>query len=153
MVSRYDDDWLIKVYRKFTPKPGCSLKRPEEHHEAPFCTIDFEYIKTLPSWEAIHNFHPDIIQICKELNSERPWVAYFQAAETHIGKSEIASQIGGYPQWIQSDETPAAYGEPIPLLFQLDSEDDAGLMFQDMGLLYCFLENTDSEPELILQSC
>ncbi|HDR03952.1 MAG TPA: hypothetical protein ENN84_01725, partial [Candidatus Marinimicrobia bacterium] len=65
MLSRYDNDWLIKTYSKFTPRPGCCLKKPKKHHEAPFCTIAFENIKTLPSWETICNFHREIIQICK----------------------------------------------------------------------------------------
>ncbi len=154
MVSRYDDDWLIKAYKKFTPSSGCSLKRVTHDDHAPFCTMEFEKIQTLPSWEELHNIRPELCKQCIKINNERPWTAYFSIVTELIKKTEIASQIGGYPQWVQADETPHLFGKALPLLFQLDSDDEAGFMFQDMGLLYCFMdEYSNSEPVLILQSC
>ena len=39
----------------------------------------------------------------------------------------------------------------MKLLFQIDSEDNAGLMWGDVGLIYVFYDNETQKIEFILQ--
>ena len=60
-----------------------------------------------------------------------------------IGKDflDYITQIGGYPQWMQYDETPLNLsGKGMKLLLQTSSEDDANLMWEDDGLVYIFYD-------------
>ena len=63
-----------------------------------------------------------------------------------------SSQLGGYPKWVQGESTPKdKNGEPLKLLFQIDSEDNAGIMWGDVGLIYVFYDEELEKIEFILQ--
>ncbi|WP_345052947.1 DUF1963 domain-containing protein, partial [Hymenobacter glaciei] len=52
-----------------------------------------------------------------------------------------AFTLGGYPCWLQGADNPVdAAGQTLPLLFQLDSEEKAGIMWGDTGLVYVFYD-------------
>jgi len=61
----------------------------------------------------------------------------------------IHTQLGGYAQWIWSNCEP----EDVDsfLLFQLDSEDEAGLMWYDSGMVYVHYNPNTKKSELIIQ--
>jgi uncharacterized protein YwqG len=62
------------------------------------------------------------------------------------------STLGAYPQWIQSGETPKnSKQENMKLLFQLDSEDNADIMWGDAGCIYLFYDINTQETAFILQ--
>ena len=50
-------------------------------------------------------------------------------------------QVGGYPSFTQTD--PRSQDDPRILLFQLDSDDDLGLMWGDMGVAHFFIHPDD----------
>ena len=54
---------------------------------------------------------------------------------------DYITQVGGYPQWMQGDETPLnSSGKRMKLLLQISSEDDANLMWGDADLVYIFYD-------------
>jgi len=61
----------------------------------------------------------------------------------------LHSQLGGYAQWIWSNCEPG--DEDFFLLFQLDSEREAGLMWYDSGFVYVFYNPKTKQTELIMQ--
>jgi len=59
------------------------------------------------------------------------------------------SQLGGHAQWLQNDDSPS--NNDFQLLFQLASEDDARLLWEDVGMIYIFYNPIDKEFEFVLQ--
>ena len=64
-------------------------------------------------------------------------------------KKGFHSQIGGRPQWLQGDTSPAGF----QFLFQLDCETDAGLYWGDEGIVYAYYNPSTKETWFELQSC
>jgi uncharacterized protein YwqG len=53
---------------------------------------------------------------------------------------------------VQGESTPIDdEGNPMKLLFQIDSEDNAGLMWGDVGLIYVFYDKKTEKIEFTLQ--
>ena len=52
---------------------------------------------------------------------------------------ELLGTLGGRPEWIQSDETPHCCDAPMFFLASLDSNDDLGMSFGDLGRGYAFV--------------
>ncbi|MCL5990368.1 MAG: YwqG family protein [Candidatus Thermoplasmatota archaeon] len=54
---------------------------------------------------------------------------------------DYVTQVRGCPQWMQGNETPLnSSGKRMKLLLQISSEDDANLMWGDVGLVYIFYD-------------
>lgn len=53
--------------------------------------------------------------------------------------------------WVQGEDTPVKEAVPMKLLFQIDSEDNAGIMWGDVGLIYVFYDENSERIEFTLQ--
>jgi uncharacterized protein YwqG len=106
----------------------------------------------LPDWEGINLYCNNALKLSCVLNEDRPWDNYNQIATKLIGEQDYQSQLGGYPKWVQGESTPIDdEGNPMKLLFQIDSEDNAGLMWGDVGLIYVFYDKKTEKIEFTLQ--
>ena len=74
-----------------------------------------------------------------------------ESRENYEGESSYPkfSQLGGYAQWVWANTAPD--DEDFQLLFQLDSEYDAGLMWYDSGLVYVFYNPKSKQIEFRMQ--
>jgi uncharacterized protein YwqG len=107
---------------------------------------------SLPGWEGQRLWCPEAYDLAAELNADQPWTAYQQAVQDIIGEQpEITSCVGGYPRWIQGEETP----KKMSFLAQIDSEEEkAGIMWGDVGSVYLFLlPNRPHTIRMVFQCC
>jgi len=135
------DGWQIKTYSEYSPDKMELVPKPDSLKTAKFCRIDFSYAKTLPDWEELNEHTPLAAKLSSVLDEEDPWVNYGDVVKELTGKNDFQSNFGGYPHWVQGNDTPHnEQGKELPLLFQLDSEENAGLMWGDCGLIYIFYD-------------
>ncbi len=137
------EGWLVKTYPTISPERAYFIARPASLIESVFCEIDFTPIQTLPDWDGIDDYPEGATagMLASALHEEEPWEAYNQAVEQLIGEQYFKSTVGGHPAWVQGSATPVdAAGRRLPLLFQIDSEDEAGIMWGDSGLVYVFYD-------------
>jgi uncharacterized protein YwqG len=105
------------------------------------CAVKLELIQSLPDWEGLSDIAPDLAQLSAAADENEPWAAYQTAVEELLGaEPDFHTQIGGYPHWVQGADIPEckACSKSMRLLAQIDSEEDAGLMWGDSGSVYLF---------------
>jgi len=147
-----DDGWLVKTYKNIDHKKVVTITNPVELREPKYCEVEFEKVTSLPNWEGISIYNADACELSCILNEDEPWSSYENEVEKLIGEPNYMSQFGGYPRWVQGECTPQKKdGSYMDLLFQIDSEDNAGLMWGDAGLIYVFYDDSNSKVEFILQ--
>jgi len=147
-----DDGWLVKIYGKINEDTVKLIPRPEELEKSKYCDLTFKQIASLPNWEGIEVHSLNAKKLSCILNEDEPWGNYIKVCEELLGESDYHSQIGGYPKWVQGESTPRkSDGVPMNLLFQIDSEDNADIMWGDSGLIYVFQDNETNMLEFTLQ--
>ena len=145
--------WYIKIYTDLLVHDMEYIPTPEGIRKTKYCRIEYAPVKSLPTWEELKYRNPLAFKLSCVLNEERPWENYGIAAKKLLGKAEICSQVGGYAQWLQSAQIPIREDlKEFQFLMQIDSEDDAELMWRDMGLVYLFWDEETEETRFILQS-
>lgn len=135
--------WLVKTYPVVSPEKAQVLVWPASLAAPTFREIAFSTVQTLPDWEGLDEHREGLTAatLAGVLNEEEPWEAFNEAVGQLIGEQDFQSTLGGHPKWVQGAATPTdATGQKLPLLFQLDSEDKAGLMWGDCGLVYVFYD-------------
>ncbi len=147
-----DDGWFVKIYETLNTDKIISIDKPAELGTTEYCEVAFTPINSLPDWEGISLCDSNISKLSRILNTERPWENYDKVIEKLSGELHGLSQLGGYPKWVQGEETPQnEKGENMKLLFQIDSEEDAELMWGDCGLVYVFYDEDTKQIEFSLQ--
>ena len=147
-----DDGWLVKIYKKVEKDNVLSINKPEKLGRSKFCKINFDTVKSLPDWEGIEIFSNHASKLSCILNEDEPWLSYQKTVTKLIGEQDYQSQLGGYPKWIQGEDTPLDNkGNKLQLLFQIDSEENAQIMWGDTGLIYVFHDEKSERVEFVLQ--
>jgi uncharacterized protein YwqG len=135
--------WLVKIYENLHTENAVVIKKPAGRDTGYYCEIAYESIKTIPD-------DNDIDDYCKALN-----ISYVLDKDTSWDdlavEQEFCSQLGGYPRWIQDSEMKV--NDTMTLLFQLDSEENAGLSWVDVGMVYAFYDSESRDVKIILQYC
>lgn len=144
-----DGGWLVKIYENIDLENYFFIEKPRGHNTVNYCEIEYEQIKSLPDWEGIYDYCPDASKLSCVLDKNEPWKNYQELVEKLVGEQDMWSQLGGYPQWIQGNEN--SDEENFSLLFQLDSEENAGLIWGDCGLIYIFLNEKTKEVKYVMQ--
>jgi uncharacterized protein YwqG len=134
----YKYGWYVKIYEQLDIENSVIIERPDGGHI--YCDIEFAEIKSLPDIDNRSIDHTIEI-LSDKINAEseeKSFDIYSAVADklTGSGGETQISQLGGYPVWIQGDCTPG--DKDYQLLFQLDSEDEAGLHWVDCGMIYVF---------------
>jgi uncharacterized protein YwqG len=146
------DGWLVKIYENIDTSQIKKIEKPIELEISKFCEIHYKPVQSLPDWTGIDIFNDEASELSYILNEEEPWASYEKVVEKLIGEQDFQSQIKGYPKWIQGESTPNKdNGEPMNLLFQIGSEDNAGIMWEDDGFIYVFYDETSKRIEFTLQ--
>jgi uncharacterized protein YwqG len=142
-----DDRWRVKVYEHLDKDKMITIETPEELlDKGKYCEISIKTIKSLPDRDDLGEYckRADVLHdvLCDALKDD---LIYERAAvKLHGG-----SQIGGYPCWFQSSELPK--DKDTILLFQIDSDGKAGLMWGDNGVVYAFYNPKTKETWFTLQ--
>jgi uncharacterized protein YwqG len=147
-----NDGWYVKIYKELNTDKVITIEKPDELDSTKYCEVEFQAVKSLPDWEGLELYEPNASDLSCVLNEEEPWESYEQTVEKLIGEQDYQSQLGGYPKWVQGESTPKNQnGENIKLLFQIDSEENAELMWGDVGLIYVFYDEGTNQIEFTLQ--
>lgn len=149
-----DDGWLVKIYPKIDKNKLIRIENPLPESQVGYCEMEFSPIKSLPDWQGIDLYQETASKLSCVLNEDDPWEPYQATVSKLCGEYSIHSQIGGYPIWMQGESTPKTrLGGNMQLLFQIDSEEEAGLMWGDGGLIYIFYDPGDlTRFEFVLHS-
>jgi uncharacterized protein YwqG len=136
-----DEGWLVKSYNQISNDKVAIVDRPLILGTPKYCEISFNKTRMLPDWEGIDERNQTASKLSCVLDENEPWGNYQKVVEELIGEQDFISTIGGYPKWVQGGSTPKNIkGQNMQLLFQLDSKENAGLMWGDMGLVYVFYD-------------
>lgn len=148
-----DDGWFVKIYEAIDVTKRITIDKPKELNTSNFREMIFKTVRSLPDWEGIDLHCEKALKLSCVLDEDEPWSSYQNIVEKILdGGQEYQSQIGGYPKWVQGESTPKkTNGEPMNLLFQIDSEENAGLMWGDCGLVYVFYDEADKQIAFELQ--
>ena len=113
---------------------------------------------SLPNWDGIDSYAPEIMEQCVRENPDAPWELY-QAACAALTKCRegLSTFVGGYPHWLQGNSHPrctaGSCNRLTDLLVQIDSESIVGLEWFDSGLAYIFFcSEHETEFQLQIQS-
>lgn len=146
------DGWLLKIYENDDWSNIKYIEKPEGLNECKYCEIKFENGLSLPDLETISNNHRDIDELLDIIDPDDPYEIYNGIVHELTGYGSGGHQLGGYPYWIQNHETPIdEAGNQLQLLLQVDSDDDAGLMWGDAGLLYFYYNTQTGKVDYIMQ--
>lgn len=148
-----DDGWEVSIFTELNTRKHIELEKPPGLSDKPYCPISFEPELSLPDWESLQVYHPEIAGLIEQFNPDEPSEVYNSLCEKLVDHCYYQTQLGGYPRWVQHEAAPKdSRGISMPLLFQVDSEDSAGLMWGDLGMVYLFYNKTDGQIWMELQS-
>ncbi|ALJ00714.1 DUF1963 domain-containing protein [Rufibacter tibetensis] len=147
-----NEGWLVKIYEHMETDKIKMVEKPDGQGISKYCGIELKPVKSLPDWEGISLYNEPAVELSCTLNPDEPWESYDSVVERLTGEQDYQSQLGGYPKWVQGEGTPKnEQGGNMRLLFQLDSEENAGLMWGDVGLIYVFYDSATKKVEFTLQ--
>lgn len=133
--------WVIRRYKSPSIDNYKEIA-PSRENEASVipCTVSTKMVKVIPDWESLESYSKEASDLCCEINDDSPWEEYDAAFLRNGCFNDYATLIGGYPRWVQGEAINkcSECGEELEFLAQIDSEDAAGLMWGDVGLVYLF---------------
>ena len=141
-----EEDFLVKTYSSIQTNEIQSIKNKEK--VIPFGYIEFKNTLSLPDWQLLDVKHKTLSKQLKSLFNEYDR-EYDKICELILGEENVSSRLGGYPDWIQNDDTPSN----SDLLFQLESEDELELQWGDMGAVYAFYNKESNKIAACFIQC
>ena len=136
------DAWMVRRYP--APDPGRSVHLEDASPtgaRTTDCSCTLAKERSLPDWDGLAEEAPRAAALSKELNEDEAWEPYSEIAEELLGgEPDYRTQIGGYPRFVQGADYPECpdCAQRMRLLAQIDSEEEAGLMWGDSGCVYIF---------------
>lgn len=131
-------EWIVKSYEHPSCEKWVEISQNEKDEFAPSpCTLTASNINVLPDWEALD---AEASNLCSRINDDDPWDAYEGAVERAECLNNYATLLGGYPRFVQGESSPTCPECKTEMEFyaQIDSEDEANMMWGDAGLVYFF---------------
>ena len=153
-IARRDEGWHVRIYENLNTENVVIMEHPtdEYYYSAAYCEIEFVPIKSLPDEDYLYDYSEEASSLSVRINGAHPmkkvksngriYEQYTFNSYWHLIKKlnvEMmgdGSLLGGYAWPTQGDPTPE--DKDFVMLFQIDSEDEAGLHWVDMGRVYAF---------------
>jgi uncharacterized protein YwqG len=133
--------WVVRNYLLPDERKATLLPTPDEQPQPTgACEVLAERVLSFPDWDEIDSQSREAAEAATKANSDEPWEAYNSAVEALGGFTDYATVVGGYPRWVQGEATPdceSCKGE-MRLLAQIDTEDEADIIWGDVGCVYIF---------------
>ena len=147
--------WIIRRYKNpsMTQYKRIAPSKTNECSPIP-CMTRSRIVRVLPDWEGLESSSVEAENLCCEIDEDSPWEEYSSTLLRNRCLDEYATLVGGYPRWVQGETVNhcSICGGKLQFLAQIDSEDTAGLMWGDVGLIYLFqCKNHPDEFHLELQ--
>jgi uncharacterized protein YwqG len=141
-----DVGWEVRTYVRPAPDRAVILERPRapspETYATKDCAVTMEATSSVPDYNDIERWFPEIDALARVLNPTLPFLPYRNLFEsTMCLDSPFQSRIGGWPTWVHGSPLPAGKERgPMRLLAQIDSEYAANLMWGDSGCVYLLVD-------------
>lgn len=135
-----EGEWAVRSYLNPSMQKYVAVPAPEKNSEIVPCSVIEHDVQALPDWESLDSLVPGADELCDKINSEDPWDAHTEAVEALGCIADIFTMVGGYPHYVQG-QVQAKCGkckQEMEFFAQIDSEDQANLMWGDMGSVYLF---------------
>ncbi len=148
-----NEGWVLKIHKKLNHQDLITIAPPSKLEKQKYCEIEFQPNNSLPDFESLSTYNANAEKLCQLLDWDNEWEYYDQINRELLGEdTETDSRLGGYPNWVQGEEIPLdSKGNPTKFLFQIDSEDNADIMWGDVGIVYFFYDEVSEKIEFILQ--
>lgn len=133
--------WLVHLYNNPSAEKLIEIERDaDDEYALTPCKVTSSKVCVLPDWEALDSASNEAGELCCEIDSESPWEVYEEATERAGCLNEYATLLGGYPRYVQGEACPkcSECNSEMKFYAQVDSEDEANLMWGDVGLVYFF---------------
>lgn len=133
--------WIIKIYKSPTLDKLTKVDRKtEDEYALRPCSISYSSVRVLPDWDSIDFISEEVANICRKLDKDSPWETYGQATLRAGCLNDYATLLGGYPRYVQGQAGSkcSQCNSELKFFAQIDSEDEADLMWGDIGLIYIF---------------
>lgn len=141
LADESEGQWVARRY----PAPSMEKRHPinrETEDEQGFipCLVKTAAVTSLPDWEGLDFVNEAITKHCCEADDDEPWEIYDAAVERSGALNDYATLIGGYPRFVQGAVQPNCPKCQQSMVFyaQIDSEEQANIMWGDLGLIYLF---------------
>ncbi len=136
-----DGQWAIRSHHGPSMDRHVEMtRRSASEPEVTPCTVTVSSVRVLPSWDGIDSVSAAATELARAVDPDRPWAAYAAAVERQDCLDDYATLVGGYPRFVQGEvasECPTCRS-PMAFFAQIDTEDEAGIMWGDVGLVYLF---------------
>ncbi|MDE2422162.1 MAG: DUF1963 domain-containing protein [Gammaproteobacteria bacterium] len=133
--------WLIKQYNKPSTEQIIEITRNTDDEYAPNpCKVISSNVLVLPDWEGLDSVSTEVGRLCSEIDDDSPWEIYDEAVEKADCLNDYATLLGGYPRYVQGEASHkcSECKSEMEFFAQIDSEDEANIMWGDVGLVYFF---------------
>jgi uncharacterized protein YwqG len=157
LADEEEGQWLIKLYKEPSTGKVAEITRASGDDLATTpCRVMTSYVEVLPDWDGLDSVSSEVSDLCCKINKDSPWEEYEEAVERTGCLNDYATLLGGYPRFVQGEATPACSECNSEMVFyaQVDSEDEANIMWGDSGLVYLLrCPNHKNQFHLELQCC
>lgn len=133
--------WQVKLYKDPSNSKITAISRSsDDEYALTPCRVEVTTVDVLPDWDGLDSVSEEVSSLCCEINEDSPWEEYEEAVNRAGCLNDYASLLGGYPRYVQGEAQPMCSVCDAEMSFyaQVDSEDDADLMWGDVGLVYFF---------------
>jgi uncharacterized protein YwqG len=107
-----------------------------------YAEFEFHPSWSLPEWDVLQSIHSDLVDHLSKEFKDDAWVVYENTKESLVGLAHLEpfSFYKGYPQFLSEPRFPTCKccKKPMELFIQLDSYEEFGLSWGEMGCLYVF---------------
>ncbi|MBC7910858.1 MAG: DUF1963 domain-containing protein [Pyrinomonadaceae bacterium] len=141
LTDEIEGAWIIRTYPEVSEiKAVTLLPKSEQPELTTACVTEMERVLTFPDWDGIGSYSMEAVEASANANPDEPSEAYISTVTAPGGLTDYATVIGGYPRWVQGEATPdcKVCKSGMSLLAQIDTEDEAGIMWGDVGCVYLF---------------
>lgn len=148
-VDEEPGSWHLRLYPRVDLSLMVRVRPPAAVTVTRSCGVSVAIAPSYPSWPTLLNIRPDAARLFAQEKDVEPSEVYEDAVEQLVGEQDYYSRVGGYPEWIQDDETP----DGMILLAQVESEEDADISWGDAGCAYLFVSQTTPHASRLIVQC
>jgi len=151
--SDIEGTWVVRTYSN----PSETFFKPirprgPESYPPDMCLVRVNKVDSFPDFGESEYHHEKVAERFSDF--DEPDDAYEAAVKSLGGETEFCTLVGGYAHWIQGEDIPECEHckNKMSLLTQIDSEEEADVIWGDSGSVYLFYCATHPrEIELRLQ--
>ncbi|MEH6451287.1 MAG: DUF1963 domain-containing protein [Oleispira sp.] len=145
--------WIARQYKKPSIENISEIQRKnKDKFPITACSVSTASAMILPDWEGIDSVSEEVSDLCCEIDNDSPWEVYEESVVRAKCLNDYSTILGGYPRYVQGEVSATCIkcNSEMEFYAQIDSEDEAELMWGDVGLVY-FYRCSEHKDEIHLE--